>query len=354
MGLYKRGSVYWISFVNERGIRERVTAGTSNRKLAESIYAKVQTEVKEGRWFENAKAKGKTFDEMMQLYFQKISDKPSTRERKEGAFTHLAKAFSSLTLDKLTSDAVDDYKANRLADKAAHSTILNEVRLLSHAFNTVKWSKENPVRDAKRIKLRGREVDRWLTIEEEALLLPKTKGKLYGQLEDITLLDLNTGLSQEEILKLQWSQIDFARRTLTTTRSKTLNTRTIPLNNNALNVLKRQAKVKSISGYVFFNSVGNKHDASKLKRAFSQAVKESGIEHFRFHDLRHTFATRLVQKGIDLYKVSKLLGHKDTTTTQRYAHHYPESLRDGVDILDLCHNSVTVEDDSVLAKIATG
>ena len=75
-------------------------------------------------------------------------------------------------------------------------------------------------------------------------------------------------------------------------------------------------------------------DAAKLKRAFIAAVEAAKIEDFRFHDLRHTFATRLVQKGVDLYKVSKLLGHSDVSTTQRYAHHYPESLRDGVEILD--------------------
>ncbi|MBI5099073.1 MAG: tyrosine-type recombinase/integrase [Nitrospirae bacterium] len=72
----------------------------------------------------------------------------------------------------------------------------------------------------------------------------------------------------------------------------------------------------------------------KPRSKFIRSVKESGIKHFRFHDLRHTFATRLVQRGVDLYKVAKLLGHKDITTTQRYAHHYPESLRDGVEILD--------------------
>jgi site-specific recombinase XerD len=74
--------------------------------------------------------------------------------------------------------------------------------------------------------------------------------------------------------------------------------------------------------------------ARNLSRAFAKAVAKSGIGHFRFHDLRHSFATRLVQKGIDIYKVSRLLGHKDITTTQRYAHHYPESLRDGVEALD--------------------
>jgi site-specific recombinase XerD len=63
-------------------------------------------------------------------------------------------------------------------------------------------------------------------------------------------------------------------------------------------------------------------------------MKLCHIENFHFHDLRHTFATSLVQSGIDLYKVQRLLGHKSPIMTQRYAHHYPESLRDGVEILD--------------------
>jgi hypothetical protein len=63
-------------------------------------------------------------------------------------------------------------------------------------------------------------------------------------------------------------------------------------------------------------------------------MAKAGIVDCHFHDLRHTFATRLVQSGIDLYKVQRLLGHKSPIMTQRYAHHYPESLRDGVEILD--------------------
>ena len=69
-------------------------------------------------------------------------------------------------------------------------------------------------------------------------------------------------------------------------------------------------------------------------RAFYNIVDRAKIEDFRFHDLRHTFATRLAQAGVDLYKIAKLLGHKDIKMTQRYSHHCPESLRDGVEVLD--------------------
>jgi len=63
-------------------------------------------------------------------------------------------------------------------------------------------------------------------------------------------------------------------------------------------------------------------------------MKFCRIENFHFHDLRHTFATRLVQSGFDLYKVQCLLGHRSPIMTQRYAHHYPESLREGVEMLE--------------------
>jgi site-specific recombinase XerD len=72
-----------------------------------------------------------------------------------------------------------------------------------------------------------------------------------------------------------------------------------------------------------------------------------GIEDFRIHDLRHTFATRLVQNGVDLYRVKELLGHKTIAMTMRYAHLYPESLRSSVEVLDACHVLVTVNTGNV-------
>ncbi len=88
------------------------------------------------------------------------------------------------------------------------------------------------------------------------------------------------------------------------------------------------------SDYVFPSNVGTRIGKRNLARPFCDAVKEAGIENFRFHDLRHTFTTRLIQNGIDIYAVAKLLGHKDIRMTQRYAHHYTESLRGGVEVLD--------------------
>ena len=71
------------------------------------------------------------------------------------------------------------------------------------------------------------------------------------------------------------------------------------------------------------------------------------IDDFRLHDLRHSFATRLTQSDVDLYKISKLLGHKDIKMTQRYAHHCPDSLREGVEVLDVDYNLTTVEENEI-------
>ena len=105
----------------------------------------------------------------------------------------------------------------------------------------------------------------------------------------------------------------------------------------------KKSKIRNIANkIVFFNSTGQKIDASKLRKVFKKVLKKAGIEDFRFHDLRHTFATRIAQAGIDIYRIAKLLGHKDIRITQRYSHHCPDSLRSSVAVLDNGYKSATV------------
>ncbi|HEY6084396.1 MAG TPA: site-specific integrase [Nitrospira sp.] len=85
---------------------------------------------------------------------------------------------------------------------------------------------------------------------------------------------------------------------------------------------------------MFVSQAGTPLVGANIRRALASALKTSKIQDFHFHDLRHTCATRMVQAGVDLYKVQHILGHKSPMMTQRYAHHYPESLRDGVESLD--------------------
>ncbi len=99
----------------------------------------------------------------------------------------------------------------------------------------------------------------------------------------------------------------------------------------------KQASQKVRSSHdnlVFCNPSGGVVNIHELRWTFETALDEAGISNFRFHDLRHSFATRLAQNGVDLFTIQKLLGHKSYATTERYAHHYTESLRRGINVLD--------------------
>ncbi len=128
--------------------------------------------------------------------------------------------------------------------------------------------------------------------------------------------------------------LEFPRKTIIIQKTKNGKPKTLPLNAIALNILEEKSKIRSVKNdLVFFSGNGTKINRHNLWRAFKKALDKAGIEDFTFHDLRHTFATRLAQMGEDIYKVAKLMGHKDIRMTQRYSHHCPDSLRSGVDIL---------------------
>jgi len=146
-----------------------------------------------------------------------------------------------------------------------------------------------------------------------------------------------------EILSLTWEGVSLFRKTVMVFHSKNGERRTIPINRIVFELLKEKSNVRAIkTDLVFCGKAYTPIDENNLRRAFRGAIKKAQIENFHFHDLRHTFATRLIQAGIDIYKVHRLLGHKSPIMTQRYAHHYPESLRDGVEILEKREKAITI------------
>lgn len=206
--------------------------------------------------------------------------------------------------------------------------------MLSKAFNVAivewEWLDKNLVSRVPKEK-EDNERDRWLIQEEENVLMEKSS----DWLKDIVVFALNTGMRQGEILSLEWSSVDLFRKVVVVKESKNGKPRSVPLNASAFDLLKSKSKLRDIkSKLVFADGVGGKMDRNNLRRAFNRALKDAGIVDFRFHDLRHTFATRLAQRGFDIFAIAKILGHKDIRMTQRYAHHCSESLRKGVDLLN--------------------
>lgn len=334
MGLYRRGNIFWFT-ISQEGKRIQISTRTNNRKLAQRICAKAITEVQEGRWFEGVKGKSITVPELLDRY---CKEREKTRARNtilrdKTLKKHIAGYFGQYSLANVTPDICNEYRQHRYEQGKAPATVNRELTLLRNAYNvairTYKWCAKNPVSETK-FDRENNSRDRWLTVDEESRLL----NSLEGRYREIVIIALYTGMRQDEVLSLKWHQIDLSRRTIVILESKNKEKRTIPVNQTVCDLLMEKRKVRHISNYFFPSQAGTKIHASKITRAFVKARKKAGIENFRFHDLRHTFATRLAQAGVDLYKISKLLGHRDITTTQRYAHHYPESLRSSVEVLD--------------------
>lgn len=162
-------------------------------------------------------------------------------------------------------------------------------------------------------------------------LLPDRKGEVLDHLKPMVLLALNTGLRRGELLSLKWSDVNLPAEVLTVVAasSKSGQSRSIPLNAEALAVLKSWRKRnKKEFGFVFAGADGSRMD--NINRSWDGLRTAAKLDDFNFHDLRHTFASRLVQAGIALNTVRELMGHADIQMTQRYAHLAPGTLRAAV------------------------
>jgi integrase len=140
-------------------------------------------------------------------------------------------------------------------------------------------------------------------------------------LKPMILLSINTGMRRGEVFKLTWQSVNFDTRQLTVTgqTAKSGKTRYIPLNKEALDILKKwKLQRSSNSKLVFSNKDGTQF--TTLKKGWAGILKVAGVQDFRWHDLRHHFASRLVMAGVNLNTVRELLGHSSYAMTLRYAH----------------------------------
>jgi integrase len=136
-------------------------------------------------------------------------------------------------------------------------------------------------------------------------------------------------MRQEEILSLKWDQVNSRERTIHVRRSKNGRSRVIPVSDEVWAVLG--SLPRSLHGsYIFAKADGSRHKWSGLRKTFDATLKRAGIEGFRFHDLRHSFASNLVMAGVDLLTVKELLGHQTISMTVRYAHLAPSHRRGAV------------------------
>ena len=191
-----------------------------------------------------------------------------------------------------------------------------------------RYAVENPTRKA--IKFgsgQGRQF--FLSAEQADLLLDKID---HG-FRLLVLAALHTTARRGELIKLQWRDLDLERRLVTFRDTKNGEDRTVPLSATLTAAFKRLPRPIA-GGPVFRTPSGSPLTPTIIRRPFRKAVKAAGLAGFRFHDLRHSGASFMVQAGVPLNTVRAILGHKSLSMVLRYAHLAPDHLRDGVGVMD--------------------
>ncbi len=262
------------------------------------------------------KAKFSEFSRMYLENYAKIN-KRSWRDDQYRLEANMIPFFGNSDLQEITPLMIEQYRRGRLESGVTKSTVNRETALLKKMFNVaMNWSlaQRNPVLGIKMFSERDGLKERILAYDEEARFLAECPAFL----QPIVVMALHTGMRRGEILNVKWDQIDLEKRIVQVKHTKNGKDRLIPINESLFSVLaslKRQA----IGDLVFPNPQTGK-PYTEVKKSFKLACKKAGLSGIRFHDLRHTFASRLIAAGVDLVTVRDLLGHFSVTVTQRYTH----------------------------------
>ena len=313
MGVLRKNGSWFIDYrANGRRLREKIG---SSKALAEKVLSKRLAEIAEGKFLDRKKEKRHLFREAAEKFLEySLANKRSYR-RDEGMLRReLLPAFGVKHLDEITPWDIEKYKAERKS-LVSLASVNRELACIKTIYNkAIQWrmTKENPVRGVKLFKENNRRL-RFLVADEMRDLV----NNCQPHLRPIVITALNTGMRISEILGLLWEDVDFNRNQLLIRTSKNGEPRHIEMNRLLAETL-RQLQRRPQNPYVFGSRAGNPY--ADIRKSFKAALAAAGIVDFKFHDLRHTFASHLVMSGVDLMTVKELLGHKTIQMTLRYAH----------------------------------
>ena len=367
---------YYFSYRNDQGIRKRYRIGNSEsvspaqaRDQAILLSARVvagndiQAEKKRERKAARL-TKSRTLDGFLGHKYEPWA----TSQRKSGLATvqRIRSNFLHLMnrpLNEINLWVIEKWRSEQLKSGKAGTTINRDVAALKACLSkAVEWDvlDQNPLHKLRPIRTDKLSRARYLTAEEERALrkalhdrneklcqqrksgndwrrqrhiaeLPDLSAQAFADyLQPMTLLALNTGLRRGEVLQLKWTDVELLQRKVVIhgDNAKSGKSRYVPLNNEALTTLQHWKTDVEASEWVFPGYNGAR--LTSIKTSWKGVLKSAAIVDFRWHDLRHHFASRLVMKGVDLNTVRELLGHSDLSMTLRYAHLSPEHKADAV------------------------
>jgi len=333
----KRGRTWYIDYMLDG--KRIVKAIGKSKQIAQLALSDIEVKIAKKRagFFVSDKRLADYIPQF--LSYIRVHVKPSTAKRYVQIISHLSQFLDTLEdppvkLSQITPPLIEEYKLHRL-DFVKPQTVNYELTCLHHFFRyavEMKYIQENPTQKIKKIRKPQRKAPRFLTKEEIVSLLTKCSPSLVN----IVKVLLNTGMRWGELQNLEWEDVDWNEKVIHIRIKEDWSPkggeRKIPMNNAVSNILKG---IQSRSGWIFTTKTGSQVRQQGTWTAFKLACQRARIDNATLHTLRHTFASHLIMAGVDLATVSKLLGHKDISTTMIYSHLSPDHLRGAVEKLDL-------------------
>ncbi|MCL4322565.1 MAG: site-specific integrase [Deltaproteobacteria bacterium] len=341
MGIYRqKNSNYLWMRKTVGGIKYRKSTETTSKMRARAIYEDWVAELKESirtgkpvvTTVRTEPKPAMTFNELADRYLE-FTTRLKSHSRLKSFVKNLTNRFGDKALNDFSMVDLENLQGDILK-KGQTVAYANRLAVVAKImFNkALDWElvDEDVIKKLKKCKLLKGEVKRLRYLSEEET--ERLVNNCDNSLKPIVITALNTGMRKSEILGLTWDRVDLRNRIILLDQTKNGERREIPVNDTLYRALSGIARRLDCE-YVFCNRNTLK-PFYDFKKPFLKALSKSHIIDFRFHDLRHTFASRLVMKGIDLTTVKELLGHKDIKMTLRYAHLAPAHIRKAVDVLD--------------------
>jgi integrase len=338
-----------IRWLDEKGRRK--SAVFDDYKRAQTELSRHHVEVEEiKRGIRNAPPPEKTFGDLCDYWLEnRAPRKRSAKDDESIIRRHLRPAFGSMRVRDVGVEDVDTYVTEKLdgeelSDKtvANHVTLLGTMLRMASTFK-VPWLPNVPRFRKPKVALFGRDYQ-WLRSDDEVRRFLSAASEEDEYVAVLYGLAIYTGMRAGEIAGVEWPDIDLERRLVTVQRSfdgptKSDRVRYVPILDPLLPVL-RAWRLRHPGRLVFTNQAGTMLQPSArvfqevlhrvLARAGFPQIERNGKDrpYLRFHDLRHTFASRWVMKGGDLFKLQRILGHQSVQMTMRYAHLAPDAFRE--------------------------
>ncbi len=320
--------------------RGRPPAGTFTKRLAEQWLAGVLDEARRGT-LPGMVRTGVLFEDACAEYLDWLEHvrqrKPSTlRDYRGTCRTHLIPYFCGMAVEDITPEDVEAWAAQLRADGRRNNR--TQLKIITILFGVMERARKvhklplNPVRDLEK-PVQRRTVDIDVFSPEEVLALARAADS--EQDAAIYLTAAFTGLRRGELVALRWRDVDFAGAAIRVRASYALGqlsspksgkVRAVPLAPDVATALACLAERGFMTGdddLVFVGEFGTYVDGSALRRRYLTALQRAGLRRLRFHDLRHTFGTRVIAKA-DIVRVQEWMGHADIQTTRRYLHYRPQ------------------------------